>query len=107
MKKNLNLCIDLKTIMQEDTLLNQNRCYRGVLSRTGENQYLFEEAVRAGRHTKRNPKLFEGQYVSFVHMQNGKYQAHLRTIDVTSCPDRKQLAFNVYAELLKAFEIID
>lgn len=107
MKKNTNLCIDLKTVMQQDTVLNQNCIYRGVLSRTGENQYLFEEAVAAARHPHRNPKLFEGKYVSFVHMQNGRYQAHLRTIDVTSCPDRRQLAFNVYAELLKAFEIID
>ena len=33
MKKNTILCVDLKTIMQEDTLLRQGRTYRGVLTR--------------------------------------------------------------------------
>ena len=107
MKKNMNLCIDLKTILQEDTLLNPGQCYRGVLSRTENDQYLFEEAVRVDRHGRRNPKLFDGQYVSLVHMQNGKYQVHMRTIDASAALDRKQLAFSIYSELIDAFDIMD
>ena len=107
MKKNITLCIDLKTILQEDALLNPGKCYRGVLSRTSDDQYLFEEAVSSGRLARRNPKLFDGRYVSLVHMQNGKYQVHMRTIDASTAIDRKQLAFSVYSELLTAFEIID
>lgn len=107
MKKNINLCIDLKTILQEDTLLNPGQCYRGVLSRTDDDQYLFEEAVTSGKNDRRNPKLFKGNYVSLVHMQNGKYQVHMRTIDASSALDRKELAFQVYSELLEAFHIID
>lgn len=109
MKKNFNPCIDLKTIMQEDALLTQGQCYRGVLSRTSEDQYLFEEETHkpVDRHGRRNPKLFDGHYVSLVHMQNGKYQVHMRTIDASSSLDRRDLAFQVYSELLTAFEIID
>ena len=109
MKKNINLCIDLKTIMQEDALLNPGQCYRGVLSRTSEDQYLFEEETHKpiDRHGRRNPKLFDGRYVSLVHMQNGKYQVHMRTIDASATLDRKDLAFQVYSELLEAFTIID
>ena len=107
MKKNITLCIDLKTILQEDALLNPGKCYRGVLSRTSDDQYLFEEAVSSGRLARRNPKLFDGRYVSLVHMQNGKYQVHMRTIDASATLDRKHLAFLVYSELLTAFEIID
>ena len=109
MKKNINLCIDLKTIMQEDALLNLGQCYRGVLSRTSEDQYLFEEETHkpVDRHGRRNPKLFDGRYVSLVHMQNGKYQVHMRTIDASANLDRKDLAFQVYSELLDAFTIID
>ena len=103
----MNLCIDLKTILQEDTLLNPGQCYRGVLSRTDNDQYLFEEAVRVDRHGRRNPKLFDGQYVSLVHMQNGKYQVHMRTIDASAALDRKELALSVYNELLTAFAIMD
>ena len=107
MKKNITLCIDLKTILQEDALLNPGKCYRGVLSRTSDDQYLFEEAVTSGRTDHRNPKLYHGRYVSLVHMQNGKYQVHMRTIDATASLDRKDLAFQVYSELLEAFEIMD
>ena len=107
MKKNTNLCVDLKTRMQEVTLLEVDKCYRGVLSRTSDDQYLFEEAVSSGRLARRNPKLFDGRYVSLVHMQNGKYQVHMRTIDASTAIDRKQLAFSIYSELIDAFDIID
>lgn len=107
MKKNVNLCIDLKTILQEDAQLNPGQCYRGVLSRTDDEHYLFEEAVNGKRNGKRNPKLFDGKYVSLVHMANGRYQVHMRTIDASSSLERRDLAFQVYSELLTAFEIID
>lgn len=100
MKKNVNLCIDLKTIMQEDALLKQGQCYHGVLSRTGEDQYLFEEETHkhVDRHIRRNPKLFDGRYVSLVHMC---------TIHAGEVRDHRDLAFQVYSELLTALEIID
>lgn len=107
MNKNTNICVDLKTIMQEDVLLTEGQTYRGCLTRDGEDHYLFEEAVRIDKHGRRNPKLFAGDYVSLVHMQNGKYQVHMRTIDASSALDRKELAFKVYSELLNAFNIID
>ena len=53
MKKNTNLCVDLKTIMQEDTLLHQGRTYRGVLTRDAEHHYLFEEEAHASGRTHR------------------------------------------------------
>jgi hypothetical protein len=42
-----------------------------------------------------------------VHMQNGRYQVHMRTIDTTTQLDRNALAFQVYHELIEAFTIID
>lgn len=107
MKKNVNLCIDLKTLLQEDAQVTLGRCYRGILSRTGEDQYLFEEAAPSRQHCQRNPKLFNGKHISMVHMQNGKYQVHMRTIDASSAPDPRLLASQVYTELLEAFNIID
>ena len=62
---------------------------------------------KLGMLTPRNPKLFDGQYCSLVHMQNGKYQIHMKTINASSITDRNQFAFNVYSELLTAFSIID
>ena len=107
MLKNTNLCVDLKTVMQNDALLVEGQCYSGVLTRDSEDHYVFEESVNKGGRCPRNPKLFDGQYCSLVHMQNGKYQIHMKTINASAISDRNQLAFNVYSELLTAFSIID
>lgn len=106
MKKNTNLCVDLKTILQNDTILTEGQCYSGLLSRTSDDQFLFEEAVRTDRHGHRNPKLYDGDYVSLVRMQNGRYQCHLRTMPDLSHTDRKAFAFSVYTELVDALSII-
>ena len=106
MQKNVNLCVDLKTVMQKDALLIEGQCYIGVLTRDGEEHYTFEESCQR-KGCPRNPKLFDGNYLSLVHMQNGKYQIHMKTIDASHVADRNQLAFNVYSELLTAFSIID
>ena len=106
MNKNTNLCVDLKTIMQEDVLLNEGQCYRGCLTRDGEDHYLFEEeAHTSGVRHKRNPKLYDGKYVSMVRMQNGKFQMHLKTMDENL--DREKFAFGVYSEIVNALKIIE
>ena len=92
--------------MQNDALPIEGQCYNGVLTRDGVDHFVFEESC-ARRGCQRNPKLFDGQYCSLVHMQNGKYQIHMKTINASAISDRNQLAFNVYSELLTAFSIID
>ena len=107
MIKNSNPNVDLKTVMQNDALLVEGQCYSGVLTRDSEDHYVFEESVNKGGRCPRNPKLFDGQYCSLVHMQNGKYQIHMKTINASAIADRNQLAFSVYSELLEAFKIMD
>ena len=106
MKKNTILCVDLKTVMQNDVLLAEGKCYNGVMTRDGIDHYRFEESVRKGR-PQRNPKLFDGKYCSLVHMQNGRYQIHMKTINASAITDPTDFAFKVYSELLNAFKIID
>lgn len=85
--------------------IEEGQCLNGVISKiTGG--FRFEEAVKS-RRPKRNPKLFDGNYCSLVHMQNGKYQIHMKTIDASTVADRQLLAYEVYAEVLKAFNVID
>lgn len=106
MQKNTNLCVDLKTLMQNDALLVEGQSYNGILTRDAEDHYVFEEAIRKGR-TPRNPKLFDGDYISLVRMQNGKYQCHLKTFDPCGSGDAKELAFKVYSEMISAFKRFD
>ena len=106
MKKNTILCIDPNTVMQNDVLLKKDKCHNGVITRAGIDHYRCEESVRKGR-PQRNPKLFDGKYCSLVHMQNGKYQIHMKTINASAVENRNVLAVEVYGELLKAFSVID
>lgn len=104
MIKNTNLCVDLKTVLQDDALLQEGKCYNGVLTRDGEDHFRFEESIRKGS-APRNPKLFDGKYLSMVRMQNGKYQLHLKTMDENL--DREKFAFGVYSEITNALKIMD
>ena len=107
MEKNVFFCVDLTTILQDDVVLSLGQCYRGALSRTSNNHYLFEELADVDRHGRRNPKLFKGKYLSMVRMQNGKYQVHMRTIDASTTIDHKELAAQVYGELIEALGAIN
>lgn len=105
MKKTVYTAIELSCILQQDSEISTDKCLNGVISPTDKG-FRFEEAVRKGR-PKRNPKLFDGNYISMVHMQNGKYQCHMKTITASKELDRQELAFKVYSELLNALNIID
>ena len=105
MQKRTYKSINLACTLQQDDEITTDKCLNGVISKT-EGGFRFEEAVRKGR-PKRNPKLFDGNYCSLVHMQNGRYQIHMRTIDASSIDDSQTLAFKVYSELLNVFDIID
>ena len=98
-----NATIDILTQKKENLTLP--KCLTGVLT-LGEKGMRFEEAVRRAR-TKPNVKLYDGDYCSLVHMQNGKYQVHMKHIYASGIIDRNFLAFNIYYELLEAFKIID
>lgn len=106
MTKNTNLCVDLKTVMQNDTQLSKGKCYNGILSRTGSDTYLFEEAVHTNTHGHRNPKLYDGKYLSMVRRQDGRYQCYLRQMPDLTQTNCHAYAFGIYEELVKAFTII-
>jgi len=95
---------DLACVMQQVEVINPNECHTGLLSQNEDGTFRFEEAIRKGR-PPRNPKLFDGQYISMVRMQNGKYQMHLKTMSETI--DREKFAFGVYSEITNALKILD
>ena len=90
--------------LQQDSEITNEKCLTGILSRNN-NGLLFEEAIRKGR-APRNPKLFDGKYISMVRKQNGRYQFHIKTFNPKEM-DRKETAFAIYCELTQAFNIIE
>ena len=97
--------VSLQVVMQEPEVVNQPMCLAGVLSKNGD-ECRFEQSVKQKR-PRRNPKLYEGQYVSLVHRSDNKYACTLKCITPkTEGFDHHNVAFRIYLELIDALQII-
>ena len=97
--------INLQLVMQQQEVFNQPMSHTGVLSMNPDG-FRFEEAVKQKR-PRRNPKLYEGDYVSLVHRCDGKYACTLKYIrDQEKDFDHHNVAFRIYLELIDALQII-
>ena len=97
--------IQLQLVMQQQEVFNQPMSHTGVLSMNPDG-FRFEEAVKQKR-PRRNPKLYEGDYVSLVHRSDGKYACTLKHIATPDEDfDHNTVAFRIYLELIDALQII-
>ena len=104
MKKHLTN-VDLTCILQKDGELKANRCLHGVLTPM-KSGFRFEEEVKvpAKPHT-RNPKLFDGNYVSLVRKADDTIQFTFKTIGTDF--DRNRYAGEVFIEISNALTNIE
>ena len=93
----------LTCTFQKSDELQESQCLIGVFSKTPKG-FRFEEAIRKSR-PPRNPKLYDGKFISMVKMQNGRYQCHLKTMDKGF--DKHTFAEGVYLDIVNALKIID
>lgn len=97
--------ISLQLVMQQPPVADRQKNHQGVLSKH-QDGYKFEESVRIKR-PRRNPKLYEGDYVSLVHRSDGKYACSLKYISPKDEGfDPLEVAFRMYLELNDALQII-
>lgn len=97
--------ISLQLVMQQPPVADRQKNHQGVLSKH-QDGYKFEEAVKIKR-PRRNPKLYEGDYVSLVHRSDGKYACTLKHIATPDEDfDHHNVAFRIYLELIDALQII-
>jgi len=94
--------VTLTCLTQQDEI-SADFCPNGIISLAPDG-FRFEESIRKGR-SPRNPKLFDGNYLSMVRMQNGRYQLHLKTM--SDDLDREKFAFGVYSEIINALKIME
>ena len=97
--------ISLQLVMQHSETFTWPVTHAGMLS-MNEDGFRFEEAVKQKR-PRRNPKLYEGKYVSLVHRHDGKYTCSLKCIRGNDKNfDHHTMAFRIYLELIDALQII-
>ncbi len=105
MQKKTYKDIQLNCVFQHVTELNDSVCLTGIISRN-DGVFCFEEEIRKGR-APRNPKLYDGQYVSLVRMLNGKYQIHAKTMRLEPGYDPSAIAFGFYQDVISALKFIE
>ena len=103
MNKKTYTSTNLACVLQHSEEITNDQCLNGVISKTSDG-FRFEEAIRKGR-PPRNPKLYDGKFISMVKMQNGRYQCHLKTMNKGF--DKHTFAEGVYQDVVNALKIID
>ena len=112
MKTNTELCIDLKTKLQNDVLMKPGKDYPGILRREipseefgfDDGRYYFTETIHPSAG-KRNPHVFNGQYVTITRKDDGSYRPNLKQIpELGAKLSVDNYAFEVYRELRGALK---
>ena len=111
MKTNMELCIDLKTKLQNDVLMKPGKDYLGILRREipsvefgyDDGRYSFIETIRktAGR---RNPHIFDGQYITVTRRDDGSIRLNFKNLEISTGFKVDRYALGVYNELCMALE---
>ena len=110
--RNTDLSVNLKTILRSDRKMKPCKDYQGVLRLDAEGT--VEEFLSRDAHytfvetqpwtTKRNPRLFNGKYISVTRRADGSYHPNFKPMKVGEGFSVARYASNVANELLWALE---
>ena len=105
--RNTELSVDLKTILSSDRRLKAGKDYHGILRRDvdydefrTDEHFTFVETLPWTR--KRNPRLFNGKYISITRQDDGTLRPNFKPMKIDEHFSADSYAFKVYLELLKA-----
>ena len=110
--RNTDLSVNLKTILRSDRKMKPCKDYQGVLRLDAEGT--VEEFLSRDAHytfvetlpwtTKRNPRLFNGNFISITRRPDGSLRPNFKPLKVTKGFSVERYTFNVYLELHKALK---
>ena len=107
--RNTELSVDLKTILSSDRRLKAGKDYHGILRRDvdydefrTDEHFTFVETLPWSR--KRNPRLFNGRYISITRQDDGTLRPNFKPMKVDEHFSVETYAFKVYLELHKALK---
>ena len=109
---NTDLGCDVKTILRDDVRMVTGKEYRGMFRLDAEGiveeyrcrdaHYTFVETLPWT--TKRNPRLFNGKYISITRRPDGSLRPNFKPLKVTKGFSVERYTFKVYLELHKALK---
>ena len=96
------ICIDLKTILRSDRRARIKKDYTGVLTRDGSEHFTFLET--RPWNMKRNPKVFNGKYISVTRQDDGSLRPNFKAMKMGAGFKVERYALGAYNELCMALE---
>ena len=110
--RNTDLSVNLKTILHSDRKMKPCKDYQGVLRLDAEGT--VEEFLSRDAHytfvetlpwtSKRNPRLFNGKYISITRRPDGSLRPNFKPLKVDDGFSVERYTFKGYLELHKALK---
>lgn len=94
---NIDLCVDLKTILRFDPLAVIGRSYLGVLTHDKVDHYTFTETPNA---SKRNQQVFYGMFITITRRDDGTLRPNFKPVKMEEGFSASSYATGVANELL-------
>ena len=108
--RNTHLGVNLKTMLRSHCTMKPGREYVGVLRRDVDcdefrydEHFTFIETVNQQR-VKRNPRIFEGKYITVTRWADGSYHPNFRPVKMDAGFSPERYAAGVATELMWALE---
>ena len=106
MKVNTELCINLKTKLQNEVLMKPGKEYPGIMRRDtpsekfgfDERHYTFIETLPSTAG-KRNPHVFDGQFITVTRRDDGSYRLNFKPLKTGADFSLERYALGVYNEI--------
>ena len=111
---NTDLGCDVKTILRSDRKMKVGKGYQGVLKLDQEgtiDEFLSRDAHYTFIETlpwsmKRNPKVFNGKYISITRQDDGNLRPNFKPLKVDDDFSVERSVFGVYRELHQALNCL-
>ena len=110
MNTNTELCVDLKTTLQNDCMVKPGKNYLGLLRRDVECEEFRYECHFTFVETnstiifKRNPRLYDGQYITITRRNDGSLRPNFKPMKMGPGFSPERYATAVANELMWALE---
>ena len=99
--RNTDCCVDVKTFLRSDRLTRIGKTYQGLLRLDHQYHYTFIE-TKGTKTQRRNPRIYEGRYLTVTCQADGTFRPNLRKVPVGSGFNIDDYAIAVCNELRAA-----
>ena len=104
MKKQNYLCVDLSTRMHDHDI-RMGEVRKGVLTMVEDQEKFVFEEVEPER-CKRNPTVFEGEYINVHRDKNGHNMVYLKRMELNAWLNSVRVTAAICTELLTAKKVL-